>query len=84
MRAPLRERLATAWHTLTDAEQSELLVKGPLPLWMQNAFEMEAERRGKPVGAVIYDALDDAARNLIEEALRARATMKREAPTRNV
>jgi uncharacterized protein YbjT (DUF2867 family) len=60
------DRIRTAWNTLTDANDKRLLLTGPLPLWMQDVFERAAEETGLPVSAVIFSALDHAARALIE------------------
>ncbi len=60
-----RDRLRAAWNTLWDTEQAELLLTGPLPLWMQDAFEREAEAQCVPVGDVIYRVLSSAAKRYI-------------------
>lgn len=65
--ASLLERLRTAWNTLFDKEGKQLLLQGPLPLWMQERFEQEAERQGTDVGTIIFHALKDAALQISEK-----------------
>ncbi len=60
-----RDRVRAAWNTLWDTEQAELLLTGPLPLWMQDAFEREADAQCVPVGDVIYRVLSSAAKRYI-------------------
>lgn len=62
------DRLRTAWNTVRDNEHAQLLLTGPLPLWMQDVFEKEATRIGVPVGDVIFQALRNEAKYLLAEA----------------
>ncbi len=59
------DRLKCAWHTLTDRDDADLLLSGPLPLWMRTAFEKEAHLQNKDVGEIIFDALRGRARSLV-------------------
>jgi hypothetical protein len=63
----ITDRLRTVWNTLTDEPNARLLLTGPLPLWMQEAFEREAERQGVGVGTIIFAELRAAAQAMIED-----------------
>lgn len=65
MKDSFRVRLLTALNTLFDHNQARIILSGPLPLWMQIAFEQEAERIGVPVSEIVYDVLFHAARQIL-------------------
>ena len=58
----LFERLRTAWNTLRDANQAQLLLTGPLPLWMQETFEREARLQGVDIGVYLFVVLREEAK----------------------
>ena len=62
------DRIRVAWNTLTDASNKQLLLHGPLPLWMEETFEREASRQGVGVGEVIFSALRAEAEAIIRDA----------------
>lgn len=58
----MMERLGRAWRALVDAPQppgqrGELVMTGPLPPWLYATLAAEAQRRGRPLIDIIYQAI---------------------------
>lgn len=71
----VRNRLERAWCALVDeprdvggiAGRTDIILTGPLPVWMQRALEAQARAQRRTMADVVYIALRTHAQHLIAD-----------------